>query len=1233
AFPKASLRAEQRLVDELGFDSLMVADLGGALQGAFPGLPALPPKLFNLKTTVKDLADHVVKVVTAQSAPTLDVPSAPAVRAPATRYRVVPVERRRGAFGVEEVQGQTWLVTEDGSELTTEISANLATHGADVVRVRLVEGGVSAPATLKRGTLNVWPTAFVEGLPEALERSGIQVHGFIHGAALALADAADFVNPVEVLHPLAARMQPKYLVTLTAMGGRLGLERGPNLARNVLQATLTGYTKALARERVGDRIRTLDLDPSTSPVQTAAWVVDEVLGGDLAPEVGYDGRRWVPELVPTPSGPTKRKLTREDVVLITGGAGELGRLAARWVVDQGPRAVILVGRRAATPEIDALVAGLGAGGVAVEYVAADVTDKEGFRSALRPTLERRGLVTVLLHAAGLIEDAQTPNKSLESVRRVMAVKAKGLQVLLRTFPNLRDVVLFSSWAGRFGNAGQTDYAAANELLDRVAVIGAGAARVVSIVFPPWSSTEMVRSIPAGVRAMMEGQGVTFLDDEEGLDTLASAFADGAQGIELVGRDLPARPIEAVHTERFSLGRHPYLDDHRLKGRPVVPLASVTDLVAWAFRETAGREGPLVVEDLELTRGVMGEDVARVEVSARRGHDGFTRGEIEVRVDDAVAYRARASNTVEDVPAAPILTGDAVAPAADLDTFYREQTFHGPQLRGVQRILRMTAGGVEGLVRAASISSWLTDGHRQGWTVDPLVLDGSFQLAGYWLFQHHGKAGFPTGFDRLVLSLPFGAGPIRATVTLRDVTDEGFAGDIHYADEAGRPVGMLTGIRGRFADVSAQPAKSNGAPAANLESVPDEAWQIDKFPEVEELDQRLQMAELVGLRNPYFHVHEGTARDTSVVDGVEMLNFSSYNYLGFSGHPEVVAAAQEAIARYGTSVSASRVASGERPFHGALERGLAEHVGVEDAIVFTAGHATNVTTVGHMMDRQDLVVHDSLIHDSILQGIYLSGATRRPFPHNDLEALDRMLGQVRGNYRRVLIAAEGIYSMDGDICDLPRLIEIKKRHKALLMVDEAHSGGVLGHAGRGIAHHFPGVDPNDVDIWMGTLSKSFASCGGYIAGSKALVRYLKYTGPGFVYSAGITPPNAAAALKSLELMHRHPEIVKQCRQRSLFFLERARAKGIDVGDAIGAAVVPAIIGNSLVCVKLSENLAKRKINVQPIVYPAVEDEKARLRFFISATHTEAQLAHTVDVLVEELARVRAETLGEGAGARL
>jgi len=416
------------------------------------------------------------------------------------------------------------------------------------------------------------------------------------------------------------------------------------------------------------------------------------------------------------------------------------------------------------------------------------------------------------------------------------------------------------------------------------------------------------------------------------------------------------------------------------------------------------------------------------------------------------------------------------------------------------------------------------------------------------------------------------------------------------------------------------AKQGSVPEAGR-SEEQEFWDISAFPEVKNLEERLEELDRIGLRNPYFHVHDGTARNRSIIDGIEMLNFSSYNYLGFSGHPEVTAAAKEAIERYGTSVSASRLVSGERQIHRDLEQGLAEHIGVEEAVAFVSGHATNVTTIGHLFNKDDLILHDSLCHDSILQGIYLSGAKRRPFQHADMSELEQILSQVRNQYRRVLICSEGIFSMDGDICDLPRLIEIKKRFKCNLIIDEAHSIGVLGPSGRGISHHFPGIDPKDVDLWMGTLSKSFASCGGYIAGGHPMVQYLKFTAPGFLYSVGMAPPNAAAAFKSLQLMQQHPEVVEQLRQRSKLFLELARGCGINTGFSAGAAVIPAIIGNSNDSMRLSQALATRKINVQPIVHPAVEENAARLRFFISATHSEEEIRYAVQALSEELIKLR------------
>ncbi len=423
------------------------------------------------------------------------------------------------------------------------------------------------------------------------------------------------------------------------------------------------------------------------------------------------------------------------------------------------------------------------------------------------------------------------------------------------------------------------------------------------------------------------------------------------------------------------------------------------------------------------------------------------------------------------------------------------------------------------------------------------------------------------------------------------------------------------VEGRFH--ATRDPQSNG-------EVPAEYYQFARLPEFMKLQQTKSMLSATGLPNPFFSVHESITNDRTVIGGCELISFASYNYLGMSGDPVVAAAAKEAIDRFGTSVSASRLVSGEKVVHGQLERALASFIGAEDAICFVGGHSTNESTIGHLLGPGDLIMHDALAHNSIIQGAILSGARRRPFPHNDHQALDTLLEEIRGEYRRVLIAIEGVYSMDGDFPDVPRFIEVKQRHKAWLMIDEAHSVGTMGPHGRGIGEHFD-IDPRSVDIWMGTLSKSLGSCGGYIAGCRELVEYLKYTAPGFVFSVGMPPSNAAAALAALRLMEEDPERVARVQARSKQFLRLARQYGLNTGLSNDTPVVPIIVGNSLHALQLSRRLFERGINVQPILYPAVEEHAARLRFFITACHTEMQIAQTVNAVAEELSRIDSKYL--------
>lgn len=379
---------------------------------------------------------------------------------------------------------------------------------------------------------------------------------------------------------------------------------------------------------------------------------------------------------------------------------------------------------------------------------------------------------------------------------------------------------------------------------------------------------------------------------------------------------------------------------------------------------------------------------------------------------------------------------------------------------------------------------------------------------------------------------------------------------------------------------------------------------------------MQGARLAGLENPFFRRQEGRVGVRAVVAGQPRLNFAWCNYLGLNEHPAVAEAARSAIDQYGTCISASRMVAGEIPLHEMLERKIADFCGVDDALLFVSGHAANVSTIGTIMKEDDLIVHDAFVHNSAIIGTRLSGASSLSFRHNDFEACERILRENRGKYANALIIIEGLYSTEGDIPDLARFIDIKERYGAWLMVDDAHGVGVLGARGRGCAEHC-GVDPRKVDIWMSTLSKALASCGGFIAGNKVLIETLKHSAPGFVYSVGLPPPMAAAALAALDVIESEPGRVTRLHANSKLFLSQAWAAGLDTGKAEGFGILPVIVGNTFKLGKCEKRLFERGIIASPIFPPGVPINTGRLRFFITSEHTADEIGATVSAVSEEL----------------
>jgi 8-amino-7-oxononanoate synthase len=396
--------------------------------------------------------------------------------------------------------------------------------------------------------------------------------------------------------------------------------------------------------------------------------------------------------------------------------------------------------------------------------------------------------------------------------------------------------------------------------------------------------------------------------------------------------------------------------------------------------------------------------------------------------------------------------------------------------------------------------------------------------------------------------------------------------------------------------------------------------------IRQLGRRMSEALRLNGAIPFFRPHLGVNGATIDLGEGPIINYSGYNYLGLSGHPEVSAAAKAAIDRYGTSAGASRIVAGEIPLHRELETELADFLGAEDCLAFVSGYNTNVTTIGHLYGRRDLLLHDAQAHNSLIKGCLQSHARRIDFAHNDIAAVDHNLAVHRAAYKRVLVIVEGAYSMAGDAPDLAQLADVCLRHQADLLVDEAHSIGTLGATGRGLVEH-QGLKVNPIDVHTGTLSKALASCGGFVAGDATLIEYLRYSAPGFIFSVGLPPADTAAALAALRILRREPGRVLQLQARAAEFRRAAFAAGLEVSLNDPTPIVPVRIGDQHRCMQISMQLLGEGINVQPVVYPAVAANEAMLRFFLTSEHTSEQIRFTIERLGLAVGDSRRAAAGE------
>lgn len=359
--------------------------------------------------------------------------------------------------------------------------------------------------------------------------------------------------------------------------------------------------------------------------------------------------------------------------------------------------------------------------------------------------------------------------------------------------------------------------------------------------------------------------------------------------------------------------------------------------------------------------------------------------------------------------------------------------------------------------------------------------------------------------------------------------------------------------------------------------------------------------------PYFRSIESEQDTEVIMNGRRVLMFGSNSYLGLTNHPRVIEASIAAIHKYGTGCAGSRFLNGTIDLHLQLEHELAQWVGKEDVMVYSTGFQVNLGVVSCVTGREDYIICDELDHASIVEGRRLSFSTPRKYRHADMRSLERELARCHSEAIK-LIVTDGVFSMEGDIANLPGIVRLARKYNANIMVDEAHGFGVLGHGGRGACNHFGVTD--EVDLIMGTFSKSFASIGGFIASDRDTINYLRHNSRSYIFSASLTPAATATALEALHIMQEEPERIAQLWEVTRYALHGFRSLGFEIG-ATETPIIPIYVRDMEKTFQVTRMLFDEGIFVNPVVPPACAPSDTLIRFSLMATHTKAQVDYALE----------------------
>ncbi len=359
--------------------------------------------------------------------------------------------------------------------------------------------------------------------------------------------------------------------------------------------------------------------------------------------------------------------------------------------------------------------------------------------------------------------------------------------------------------------------------------------------------------------------------------------------------------------------------------------------------------------------------------------------------------------------------------------------------------------------------------------------------------------------------------------------------------------------------------------------------------------------------PYFRVLQSGQDKEVIIDGKKVLMFGSNNYLGLTSHPKTKEAAIAAIKKYGSGTAGSRFLNGTLDIHIELEEKLAKFVGKEETITYSTGFQTNLGVISGIIGRNDCIIIDEQDHASLIDGTRLAFGKVYKYKHNDMESLEKVLLK-QAEYKLKLIVLDGIFSMEGDIAKLDKIVELAEKHGASIMVDDAHGLGVLGEKGKGTANHFGVTD--QVELISGTFSKSLATVGGFVAGSKEVINVLKHTSRSFIFSASLPPASTASVIAALDIIEEEPEIVQHLWDNANFSIKLFNHYGIDIGKS-ETPIIPVYIRDNEKTFLLTKMLLDEGIFVNPVISPAVPPEHSLLRFTLMSTHTKEQIEYTIE----------------------